>query len=271
MKRITIGLLVLAAACSRHHEGTSLTSVQLDASPPAQGSLADLGRSWDRAMSQRDLSLLGPLFATTVTFYGAPMRRDQVIQVESDAFVKDPSFTQEALGVRTVSPSRVEVSRRWVRFRKKYKGTTWIEGKQENDRWVIASIGDTATDERFAHRGPSASFCDELAQHVALSTPEAQALVSNPPERVDTFVAVGPPQFPAYSIVATTTANGAKTTVGWYEVEPCFLYSPAPNVKGSPATCVPPGGANGAVTDAFTGRVLTATPALLTQMSKCPI
>ena len=264
MKRIFIGLLVLGAACSRHREeGVSLSSVNVEAGAPAQQSLVDMGRSWDRAMSQRDLSLLGPLFATDVDYYGAPLRRDQVIQILSDAFTKDPSFTQKITDVKATSPTRVEVSREWVRFSKKYEGATWLEGKQENDRWVVAGVG-------AANAKATTSFCDDLAKRIALSTPEASALVAGPPGGVDSKLVLGPPDFPAYAIAVTGAANGKPTTLAWYDVEPCFLYSPAPNMKAAPGVCVPPGNANGAVTDVFTGRVLTADPKLLVQMSKCP-
>lgn len=272
MKRMLIGLLVLGAGCSRH-QSTTLTSIEMEAGAQGQASAADLGRSWNRAMGQRDLSLLGPLYASEVTFYGAPLRRDQVIQVLSDAFTKDSSFTQKVLDVKTTSPTRVEVKREWIRFGKKYTGVTWLEGKQDDDRWVVVAEGDAAA--------PQASFCDELSKRVALSTQTANALVAGPPGHVDATVAVAPPQFPGYAVAMTTTANGAPTpgaravanhpvTVGWYDVEPCFLYSPAPNMKAAPGACVPPGGAEGAVTDVFTGHVLTPDTTLLEQMSKCP-
>ncbi|HEY1959733.1 MAG TPA: hypothetical protein VGH28_29190 [Polyangiaceae bacterium] len=273
MKRILVGLLVLTAACSRQREhGTSLTSVELEAGPSAQQSVADLSRSWNRAISQRDLSLLGPVYGADVDFYGAPLRRDQVVQVLSDAFTKDPSFTQTVLDVKATSPTRVEVKREWIRFGKKHKGVTWLEGKQEDDRWVVVGEGDSSSAERNKSRGPSGPsvpFCDDLAQRIALSTPEATALQAGPPGHVDAKLVLGPPEFPAFAIAMTSQANGKPVTVAWYDVEPCFLYSPAPNVKAAPGVCVPPGNASGAVTDVFTGHVLTAEPKLLVQMSKC--
>ena len=272
MKRISMGLLVLATACSRHGTAT-LSSVELEASVPQQQTLPALAKSWENAMALRDLSLLSPVYAESVSFHGAPLRHDQVIQILSDAFTKDPSFTDKLLDVKTTSPTRVEVKRQWVRFGKRYTGWTWLEGKQEDGRWVVAAEGDKQSDERVAsqkHGGPSAGFCDMLTKRIALATNEGRALVHGPPDHTDAFVATAPPEFPAYSVAITTTANGTPTTVGWIEVEPCFLYSPAPNVKLAPGVCVPPGGANGAVTDPFTGHVLTADPQLLTQMSKCP-
>jgi len=250
-------LLVALAACSRQKDVT-LTSATLDASaaPP----VTELARAWDRAMSQRDLTLLGPLYADEVTFYDVPLRRDQVIRVQSDAFMKDPSFTEKLLSVRATSPTRVEMKREWFRFGKKQTGTVWLEGERAGDQWLVTAEG---------ARAPTGDFCDQLATDVALSTGEAKALVEGPPDHVRAVLAATPPEFPGYGVALIAQANGAPATAEWIDVEPCTFYSPGPNVKTDPGACVPPGLATGAVTNVFTGAVLGPDPKLVTQLSKC--
>jgi nucleosome binding factor SPN SPT16 subunit len=76
-----IGLMLVLGACSRRDEGTTITGAKVDASAtPRQAELDDAAKRWNQAMSQRDLSLLAKVYGMHVTFYGVPLRHDQVIQ-----------------------------------------------------------------------------------------------------------------------------------------------------------------------------------------------
>ncbi len=269
MKRAAIAILLLS--CSRHHEDqTTLTSAKLDAATTQQSQLEELVKRWNGAVSQRDPTLSDQVYGSRVELYGVPLRHDQILQVQKASFDADQSFTQKLERV-TVSGTRVDFTRKYVRFGKVKFEHAWIGGAQENGKWVVTSVGDDASDERMKRAANVVvPRCEDLARRVAMSTKEATALVEGPPDNVQTRVAASPPEFPAYAIVGTTMANNVPTTVAWYDVVACRLYEPSPSPNPSSGACVTPGNAPGAVTDVFTGSVLTPDPNLLVEMSQCP-
>ncbi len=266
MKRIVIALAL--AACSRHEESsTSLTSATIDASTRP---LVEMAQRWNRALSNRDVTLVPSVYGAQVELWGVPLRNDQVVAIQKVAFDDDQSFTQTIDQVR-VEGSRVELRRKWIRFGTTYTGHAWLEGSKVNGRWVVTKEGDDASDARArSQEKPKKESCESVAMLVALSTMEAGELVKGPPDRITTRIAAAPPSYPAYAIALTTLATGAPTTAAWYDVVPCRMYAPGPNVRPTTKACVTPGNVPGVVTDALSGRVLTADPGLLDQMNRCP-
>lgn len=269
MKRVAIALVLLS--CSRHHDGTTtLTSAKLDAAVTNDAHLEELAQQWNRAVSQRDPTLVDQVYGSRVELFGVPLRHDQILRVQTAAFDADPSFTQEIERV-SIAGTRIDFTRKYVRFGKDKSTHAWITGAQESGKWVVTAVGDDASDERLKNAASAeAPFCEQLAERVALSTKEGSALVAGPPGGVQTRVAASPPEFPAFAVVSTTNVAGVPTTVAWYDVVRCKLYEPSPSPVPAAGACVTPGDTPGAVTDVLTGSVLTADPNLLVEMSQCP-
>ncbi len=263
MKRIAVAIVLLA--CSRHEDAT-LTSATVDASAR---NVREMAEQWNRALANRDETLVTQIYGERVSFFGVPLRHDEIVRVQMAAFNADPSFTQKIERVHAAG-THVDFTRRWTRFGNGKLAHAWLDGAQEGGRWVVTGVGDDASDAR-ARRAASAErpFCEQLAERIALSTREGSALVIGPPGNVQTRVAATPPELPGYAVAFITDVKGRPTAVAWYDVFACKLREPGPNPDKSAGACVTPGGAAGAVTDALTGKVLTPDPNLLVEMSQC--
>jgi hypothetical protein len=270
MKRVLLVLFLLAASCSRR-ERTTVTSAKVDASLEAPTSLLDLADRWNRALSQRDPALLRSVYASSVTLYDAPLRRDQVVRVWTGALAMDPTFTQRVLEARVVRANRIELKRTWTRFGKSYTDVAWLEAKRRSDdTWAVTAEGDEASDARAAARRrkePIHDSCDAAATRVALSTDVPDAPGDAPPEHLDAAVVAGPPELPAYQVVLTATVRGAPRVIAWYEVASCAMLRASP---GDAGTLCGLGRSKGIVRDAFTSAVLNPDPKLLAEMADCP-
>lgn len=238
MKRILIGLFLAGVACTKR-EAPTLTSAAVDAGSPENAELATAAQRWNAAISQRDLSLLTNAYASHVTFYGIPLRHDQVIQIRSDEFTKDPSFTQSVADVRVVSPSRVELERKWVTLGTRHSEKASLDLVREDGRWVVAGEGE-------ARASQANDACAGLATRMVLSSKKASALAGVDVNN-DVHVANEPPTWPMYSVAIVENEKDVATTVGWYDVVP----------------------STGELSDALTGETLAADPGLVAQMRKC--
>jgi hypothetical protein len=229
-------------ACSRRHEEPTLTSATLDAAAPVprQSEMLEATRSWSRAMSQRDLELLAKAYGSRVIFYGVPMRREQVLQALSDAFAKDPSFTQSIENPRVILPARVQMTRRWVAFGVARTEEMWVELAREDGTLAVVLQGDQPD-----HR----DRCALLAYHLVLSSPRANELVHPPdsPRPNEARVAVMPPEWPTYVVAVVDHTTPRPVAIGWFEVTPKTAD----------------------VTDAFTGETIEPSPKLVAQMRGC--
>jgi hypothetical protein len=266
-------VLVAVTACSKRREEPTLTSAVIEAGS-SESDLAHVASEWNRAMSQRDPTLLDQIYGSRVMLYGVPLRHDQVLAIEHVAFDSDPSFTQNITDVHVITNHRVAFDRHWVRFSKSYDERTWLDMTIEHGRWFVTGEDDEASKARSIARAEDAAdggpraFCSTEAENVALSTMEGRALLQGPPghTRIDTVAS--PPEFPAYA-VAITTNIPTPTTLAWFDIEPCFIDSPAPNTKPTAGSCVTPGNSPGAISNGLDGKVLDADPHTLIAMSRC--
>ena len=259
MKKTIPAMVVLAAlasACSRHDDKTTVTSakVQSSSTPQENDSLA-AARRWDAAMSQRDLSLLANVYGKNVVFYGVPLRHDQVIQVLSDMFVKDPSFTQSISDVRSPTADRIEMKETKVVTGKSRSDKAWLKLAREDGALVVVEQGDASSDARLAAQSnPKPEYCEGLAQRVVMSTEKARALVDVPRGpgnngyANEARVVVAPPSWPAYVVAVIDHTTPKAVAIGWYDVVP----------------------QTGEVSDAFNGETLKPDADLVAQLRKCP-
>ena len=229
-----------------------MTAAKVDASmsaTPREAEVHDAAQRWNRAMSQRDLSLLAGVYGTKVTFHGVPLRHDQMLQVLSDAFVKDPSFTQSIAEVRPGAGAdrRVRVKRKWVTLGVTHEQPTWLELSREDGKLVVTAQGDATSDARA--KQPNEDRCEELARRVVLSTPRATALMRAPGDGYpnEAYVALTPPEWPAWVVTVIDHTTPNPVAIGWFDVVP----------------------ETGEVSEAFTGETLAPNRDLLAEMRKC--
>ena len=257
MKKTTFGTLALAAvafACSRHDDTTTITSAKVDGgASPRENDALDAARRWNAAMSQRDLTLLANVYGANVTFAGVPLRHDQVIQVLSDSFVKDPSFTQSITDVRSPVADRIELKRTWVTVGKSHSDSMWLKLAREDGKLVIVEQGDPISDARLSSEADAKEdYCDGLSRRVVMSTDKARSLVDVPrgPQQVganEVRVVVAPPTWPAYAVAVIDHTTPKAVTIGWFDVVP----------------------QTGEVSDALGGETLAPNGELVAQMRKC--
>jgi hypothetical protein len=259
MKKTIIAMVVLGAlgsACSRRDDETTLTSAKVQGSTtPHENDAIAATRRWDAAMSQRDLSLLANVYGKNVTFYGMPLRHDQVIQALSDMFVKDPSFTQTIANVRTPAADRVELDQKMVITGKSRTEKAWLTLAREGGALVVVEQGDAISDARLAAQSsPKQEYCEGLAQRVVMSTDKARALVDVPRAADrngyanEVRLVVAPPAWPAYVIGVIDHTTPKPVVIGWFDVVP----------------------QTGEVSDAFGGETLKPDAALVAQLRNCP-
>ncbi len=238
--------MLVLGACSRRDEQTTVTGAQLEASvstTPREAELNDAAKRWNQAMSQRDLSLLAGVYGVRVTFYGVPLRHDQVLQVLSDAFTKDPSFTQSIDDVRTGNGTRVRMKRTWVTLGAQHSETTWLQLAREDGKLVVVGQGDDKPE------GPKIGRCEDLAQRVVLSTPRATSMMHAQANGYpnESRVVATPPEWPMYVVTIIDRTTPHPIAIGWFDVVP----------------------ETGEVSDAFTGETLTPNRDLIAQMRTC--
>ncbi len=240
MKRIFAFALALAACSRRHHE-TTLTSAQLDASvTPREAEMFAVAHRWDRALAEHDLVQLGDVYAARINLYGVPVRRDQALQVWTDAFAADPSFTQSIDDVRVVPPMRVLMRRTWTARGETYVEDAWLDLRRELGELFVVGHGDPAT---------ARDRCAELAYRVALSSARAKELV-RPEESAhenESLVAVIPPEWPTYVVAIVDRTTTHAVAIGWFEVDPRA----------------------DSVTEAFTGETIEPDRRLVAQLRGC--
>ncbi len=258
MKKTITAMVVLAAlvgACSRHDDETTTTTsakVEGTATPHENDAIA-AARHWDAAMSQRDLSLLANVYGEHVTFYGMPLRHDQVIQALSDMFVKDPSFTQSISNIKTPAADHVELEQKMVVNGKSRSDKAWLRLAREDGALVVVEQGDASSDARLASQSNSKQdYCEGLAQRVVMSTDKARALVDVPRgsngNANEVRLVAAPPASPAYVIAVIDHTTPRPVTIGWYDVVP----------------------QTGEVSDAFGGETLRPDADLVGQLRSCP-
>ena len=261
MKKTITAMVVLAApvlafaACSKHDEQTTTTSAKVESTTAPESDTLAAARRWDAAMSQRDLSLLANAYGKNVLFYGVPLRHDQVIQVLSDMFVKDPSFTQSMSDVKTPSADRVELDRKSVVLGKSRNDRAWLKLAREDGKLVVVEQGDQTSDARIsAQSNTKEEYCEGLAQRTVLSTDKARALVDVPrgPQQNgyanDVRVVATPPSWPDYVVAVIDKTTQNPVAIGWFDVVP----------------------QTGEVSDALGGETLKPNADLVAQIRKCP-
>lgn len=249
---------LLASACSRHDDDdkTTVTSAKMQSSStPQESDALAAARRWDAAMSQRDLSLLANVYGKNVTFYGVPLRHDQVIQALSDMFVKDPSFTQSISDVRTPAADRVELKQTKVITGKSRSDAAWLKLAREDGALVVVEQGDASSNARLAAQtSAKEEYCEGLAQRVVMSTDKGRSLVDVPRGRGNDGYAnevrlvLAPPSWPAYVVAVIDHTTPKPIAIGWFDVVP----------------------QTGEVSDAFGGETLKPDGDLVAALRKCP-
>jgi hypothetical protein len=240
-------VLTVLGACSRHDDEITVTSAKVASTmTPRERDAQDAAQRWNAAMSQRDLTLLAAVYGANVVFYGVPLRHDQVLQVLSDAFVKDPSFTQSITDVRMPAADRIELKRTYVVTGKSRNDPAWLKLAREDGKLVVVEQGDPTSDARLDAR-PRAKeeYCEGLAQRVVLSTDKARALVGHANE---VHVVFAPPMWPAYVVTVLDKTQTRPVAIGWFDVVP----------------------QTGEVSDAFGGETLKPNGDLVAQLRNCP-
>jgi hypothetical protein len=239
-------LLLIATACSRHDDQTTITSAKVNgSSTPRENDALDAAKRWNAAMSQRDLTLIASVYGAHVMFLGVPLRHDQVVQVLSDAFVKDPSFTQSITDVKNPVPDRIEMKRTWVTTGKSHTDSTWLRLAREDGKLVVIEQGDPSSDARVSSQSDTKQeYCDGLAQRVVMSTDKARALVDVPRGPLQNGYA-NEVRVVAVTVIDHTTMKAV--AIGWFDVVP----------------------QTGEVSDALGGETLKPNGDLVAQMRKC--
>ena len=250
-----IVVLAALASCSRHDDKTTVTSAKVQGSnTPQENDAVATARRWDAAMSQRDLSLLARVYGKNVSFYGVPLRHDQVIQALSDMFVKDPSFTQSVSEVRMPSPERIELKHTKVVTGKSRNDKAWLKLAREDGALVVVEQGDASSDARLAAPSAKEEYCEGLAQRVVLSTEKGRSLVDVPRGPGNNGYAnevrlvLAPPSWPAYVVAVIDHTTPKPIAIGWFDVVP----------------------QTGEVSDAFGGETLKRNADLIAQLRNCP-